>query len=129
VLQNKFLRCLLFTPKRTPTIEIYQHFSILPLNKLYKYSVAIFIYKFINLPSTLPPTVRSIFQTSSSIHNYSTRNTSYKGLHHSLSMSHRNQIAISGPQIWDAIPLNIKQQPTLNIYKKHLHQFLVSSSN
>jgi len=131
VLHNKFLRNLLFLPNRTSSSMLYHQASVLPLQSLYKFFVAIVIYKFFNLPDTLPPTIQSIFQASSHMHNHSTRNMDSLGLYHfpnSINLRH-NHISISGPQIWNSIPLHIKTLPTISQFKKHLHLNLLHSAN
>jgi hypothetical protein len=75
VVHNKFLRNLLFLPSCTPSSLLYKQASVLPLSSIYKYLAAIMIYKFFNLPHTIPLTMHNhnTFQISSRIHDHSTR--------------------------------------------------------
>jgi len=128
VLHNKFIRTLLYLPKRTPTSSIYLQTSLLPIESLYKYFVAIFIFKFLNFPHLLPPALLSLFLTSSRMHIYVTRaiySHSLFHIHSSSQLRHR-QISVSGPQIWVSIPLLIKDQPTITLFKRELRTFLLS---
>jgi len=131
VLHNKFLRTLLFLPNRTSSTLLYKQASCLPLHNIYKFLVAVIVYKFLNLPHTLPPTYQNFFQISGQIHNYATRGTDSQALYHlpnSSSLRHR-QLSISGPQIWDTIPLPIKNLPSINLFKKQLHLLLLSTDS
>lgn len=128
VLHNKFLRILLFLPKRTSTLLLYQQAACLPIHCLYKYLVATVIYKFLNLPHTLPPTYRNFFQISTQMHNHSTRaSVSHALYHHTTSSNLRlRQLPISGPQIWSTIPSHIKVLSSISLFKKQLQLFLIT---
>ena len=129
ILHNRFLRNLLFLPSRTPTHLLLKQASALTISDLYKYSVAILIYKFINLPHTLPLSLNNLFHRSSQIHNYHTRAILSHDLFHLPCSSNvrSRHISISGPQIWNTIPLSLKNLSSLHIFKKQLHLFLISS--
>jgi len=129
VIHNKFLRSLLFLPKRTPNSLLYLQASALPIQSLYKYHVAIMIFKFFNLPSTLPPALLTLFQPLSQRHTHSTRTTSSQGLYHLQCASNLrlNQISVTGPQIWNSIPNHIKTSISITIFKKQLHSFLMAT--
>ena len=129
VLHNKFLRTLLFLPARTSTSTLYLRADALPITSLYKFFVAILIYKFVHLRNTLPPALYTLFRLSSQIHPHSTRLIQSYGLFHppcSSSIRQRH-IAISGPQIWNSLPTSLKDSPSILLFKQHLHTFLLSS--
>jgi len=128
ILHNKFLRTLLFLPKRTPVTSLYQQAACLPLNYLYKFQVAILIYKFLNLPHTVPPAFLNFFQITAHVHDHLTRAAVSQELyHHQTSINLRLiHLSISGPQIWSTVPLHIKTVPSISLFKNQLHSHFLT---
>jgi hypothetical protein len=65
VLHNKFIKTSLSLPKRTPSVLLYKRTKFLTIYDLYKYHLAIIMYKVIHLPTSIPAPVLLLFHTLS----------------------------------------------------------------
>jgi hypothetical protein len=116
----------LYLTIRTPSYILYDQASVLPLEKLYEYYAALFVYKSLNLPSTILPCLHSIFKPITQVHTHLTRASSSQSLFNpSCSITTRkNHIALQGPLVWNSIPTGIKCEPSLLKFKKQLEAYL-----
>jgi hypothetical protein len=127
ILHNKFLKTLLFLPRRTPTALVYSQACVLSLSNLYSYFCAMLIYKFINLPQLIPNTLTTTFTTLLSTLSHLTRaRNSHNLFNPSCSTTTRhNHIAIQGPIIWGSIPKEIKSAQSITVFKNLLSAHLI----
>jgi hypothetical protein len=129
VLQNKYLKKVLFLPQRTHSISLYQQLNLLPVHYMYKYHIALTLHKFMYNPSSLPPSILSLFNLINQTHTHRTRASTSLNLH---SLSHSNQarnnsISVQAPIIWNSIPLNIKSITSFPLFKSKLNAHYLSS--
>jgi hypothetical protein len=122
ILHNKFLKQVLLLPQRTNTSILYRQSSTLTLSNLYRFHVALLIFKSIHYPSTFPKTRLSLFSPLQFCHNHNTRGSNTLNIFSksSLITSRYNSIAIQGPLVWNALPANIKSLQTVNQFKAAL---------
>ena len=78
VLQNKAVRVIVGVPPRTNVGNFYLELDILPVRNIFVYTIAIFMYKYMN--GMLPELFLSMFTSISDIHNYDTRQALNKNL-------------------------------------------------
>ena len=78
VLQNKAVRVITGVPPRTNVGNFYLELDILPVKNIFVYTIAIFMYKYMN--GMLPELFLNMFTSISDIHNYDTRQAMNKKL-------------------------------------------------
>ena len=71
MLQKKAVRLITFTSFDAHSIPLFKKLSILKMNDLVEYYVAIFMFKYNN--NLLPPVFKNFFVSVSNIHKYQTR--------------------------------------------------------
>ena len=69
--QKKIIRIITFSHYISHTQPLFQYLSILPLEKLVLYRIALIMYKMSN--SLIPKTMNDLYITNKDIHSYDTR--------------------------------------------------------
>jgi hypothetical protein len=128
ILHNKFLKSLLFLPKKTNTVALYKKANVLNLTNLYHYAILSMAYKLCFLPESSPSSLSSLFIPTSSLHHYSTHaNCDLKLFIKPCSTSSRhNSISIQGPALWNSLPLSITNN-SLSLFTSKLKSNLLHS--
>jgi hypothetical protein len=124
-LQKKVIRLLSSSPPKTHTAPIFDKLKILPINKVYQYSVIMFMYKFSN--SLLPDIFLSMFTTNKTVHRYDTRQA--KKLHvpkANLTIVSRT-IKFKGVNLWNRITEHIPDNCSIQSFKHRVKEFLLSN--
>lgn len=100
--------------------------NILKLEDIYKLEVAKVIYKFYN--NSLPQPVKTCFLTNNTVHDRYTRQ-----MHDLHARFYRTALASrcimhKGPEIWNALPTNIKElrNKSIETFSSHLSKFLIT---
>ena len=120
--EKKALRIITHSPPRAHTYSLFNKFNILNIFNIYKYQVSGFV--FLHTQKLLPSPLSSLFVLNFDCHQYLTRQKD--NLHlltHKYSFSPREQ----GPQIWNDIPLSLRNSLTLSSYKHKLRDYFQSS--
>ena len=124
-LQNCAFRSILNINIYTHTADTHNMLNMDHLDDRRKKHVSVQMYKFLKCNG--PVACKDMFVYMSDYHEINTRSTQTDDLlvpRVNLSMTHRN-IRYFGPKIWKEIPLDIRSQPTLDLFKEHiyLHKF------
>jgi len=129
VLQNKYIKSCLLLPKRTASHLLYSQARVLPFFELYKYHVAIIVYKLTHIPSSIPESINQLFTLVSQAHLHNTRASNSLDLFNiSCNSKIRKQVLkIQAPLIWNKLPLSIKQANSLLIIKHKLRDYFVDN--
>ena len=117
VAQKKSVRVIANENYFAHTNPIFIDLKILKFKDIYKHKVGIYMYKNIDSFSRHLPS-----------HDYETRSgNSLNAVNQRLTLTQRQSLQFQGPIIWNSIPDNIRNAPSLNIFKKQYKQFLLSS--
>ena len=127
VIHNRVVRNITFNNRRASAGPIYEQLNILPINGLLLSEKAKFIYQLTN--NMLPSVFNKYMERPT--HNHNTRYA------HNLNFSRirvrtnraQNTLECQGPIVWAKIPLEIKQMPTLPLFKKNLKDYLKHNSD
>ena len=92
------------------------------LVSIYSFQVSSFMYLYHNDALTISFT--QIFQTGNQIHQYSTRYSDFYRPHTCRTNFKKFSILFQGPRIWNCLPNNIINAPTLNIFRRVVKPFL-----
>ena len=97
----------------------------LKIADIHSFQTAIFMYKcWIN---TIPLAFRNIFVYNSDIHSHPTRHSSDFHLTNPKIIMAYKSIRHHGPDIWNALPGNIKHSATLYSFKASMKKYLIST--
>ena len=118
ILQNRALRIINKADRRTHISDLHNMSKILTLEQRRKYHTHVFMYKALN--NLCPDYISSKFCYSSNIHQHSTRSASSNSLHIpriNLNVG-KSRISYRGAISWNSLPPEIRQAPTLRLFKK-----------
>ena len=99
----------------------------LSVMNLIRFDRCVMVYKIVN--KHCPESLWNMFQQRCSISNYNTRN--YRDLHIprlNLELTKKG-FYYSGSKAWNDIPVNIRELPSLRLFKTHLKRHLMSLDN
>ena len=128
LLQNKVVRIIAGVSPRTHAEPLYADLNIMPLKKLYLYTVGLFMYKFSN--DMLPEIFDDMFTHVNTIHDRNTRQSIKKHLYIPLYVTTRSQKCVSytGPHIWNLIISKINPYAPIGSFKNHLRTLMAECS-
>ena len=120
-LQKKALRIITHSPPRAHTYSLFNKFKILSIFNIYKYQVFCFVS--LHMQKLLPSPLSSLFILNSDCHQYLIRQKDNLHLH-----THKYSFAlwVQGSQIWNDIPLSLRNSLTLSSYKHKLRDYFQS---
>jgi hypothetical protein len=123
ILQKKIIRIITFSYHLAHTPPLYKSLKILPLDKLYQYSLSLFAYKLINL--TVPPLLHAILTTPVNTHSHYTRTTQSLP---TFFFRHRvSQIGLKYnlSRLYNSLPVSLKDIHSFALYKHKIKLFLI----
>ena len=123
-IQKKTIRIITSTSPRSSSLPLFKRLNILPLNKIYEYHVAIFMFKF--QKGLLPSALKEMFTQTNNVHTYFTRNRNNLYSQMFNKEFFKKSLCYNGRQIWNCLPLIFRECASIEIFKKNLRrQFLL----
>ena len=122
-IQKKYCRIITFSDFRAHSEPLFKELNILNVYNMYKYQIALFMYKQLN--GLIPLMDCFSFTTNFSVHDHYTRQGS--NLHMARCRTTKRQLTIffQGPKIWNSLPLSLRDSPSILFLKKHLKKYLL----
>ena len=114
-LQKEIVRAISFLYPRDHASPIFENLSILPIDGE---AIVLFAFKF--FAKALPITFKDLFLSNNYFHNHKTR-SSFK-IHKEQARTNykRYSIRFKGCEIWNNLPIFIKNSESFNIFKKRI---------
>ena len=128
LLQKRAARLISNSHYLSPSTPLFLKLKIIPLYDLVRLNTSLFMFKYHK--NLLPCIFSRMFQTNSSIHNYSTRQC--QNLHHPLyrSTSLYNSLSAVGVREWNSLSHDLRSSSTVtkfkSVYKKCIFQRMTS---
>jgi len=126
-LQKRAVRNISHSSYYSHTAPIFSHLGILNVHDTNLFQTAIFMYLCFN--KFLPTSMQEHFHLNNSLHNYQTRNALNFHFPIIRTTSFKKSIFVLGPVVWNNIPNNIRESPSINIFKRKCKHFILESSN
>jgi len=123
ILQKKAMRIITNSPWRTHAMPIFNKLRVLTIYEINKLQTACFMFK-VN-KKLLPSYFNNMFATNSSVHGYSTRQSSDLHMTYCRTKTRQLSIAIYGPKIWNNLDVKLKSCGTPQIFKRKLKAHLL----
>ena len=123
-IQKKYCRIITFSDFRAHSEPLFKELNILNVYKMYKYQIALFMYKHQN---GLIPLIKCFsFATNESVHDHFTRQCSSLHMAHCRAKKRQLTIFFQGPKLWNSLPSSLRDSPLVNFFKKHVKKYLLS---
>ena len=119
--QKKIIRIITFSHYISHTQPLFQDLSILPLEKLVLYRIALIMYKMSNC--LIPKTMSDLYITNKDIHSYDTR---YKNLFR-IPKGTINYTSLSA-RLWNILNMKIDVHVPLSQFKSSVVNYLVNNT-
>ena len=130
ILQKKELKIITFNKVIASSVPLFDALQILKLNDIFKFQVASFVYECLN--NLAPIYFSDYFVSIHSVHNIGTWQ-SKKGdlfaLRCNTTQYGLRSIHYLGVCLWNSLPIEIRESPSLSIFKKKLKDILLASYN
>ena len=110
-------------PYGSHTSQLFLEFKFLKIEQIRKAQIGEFMYRYEH--NLLPVIYRQLFLRASEIHSYSTRNSKLYRQPFAHTNTRLFSIRFAGANVWNSIPLSIRQLPGLRIFKKRLRLYLI----
>jgi len=123
ILLKRAIRYVAGVPYGSHTSQLFLEFKLLKIEQIRIVQIGVFIYRYEH--NLLPAIYSHLFLRASEVHSYPTRNSkSYR-----QPFAHTNtrlfSIRFAGVNVWNSIPLSIRQLPSLYIFKSKLRHYLI----
>ena len=128
VSQNNCLRCIFFVNKRENPAPYFTLLGILKLESIFKLKIASLVHKIQFQKKETPRALYDLVQLASDVHNYNTRYATNQNLYRPPSRTNYGlaRFRVVAPQIWEAMPFEIKCLP-FNTFKKEYKRLLLDN--
>ena len=125
LLQKKIVRIICGVAPRTHSLPLFDRLGVMTIDQIYNYFIAVFMYK---LNHELLPSLFDMFELTSNIHSYETRQSNSYYIHFVPTLRSQHTVKIVGPKIWNRVKKEINSGCKISTYKNLLKKFLLSNS-
>ena len=127
MLQEKAVRLITFSSFDAHSSPLFKKLSILKMNALVEYYVAIFMFKYNN--NLLPPVFKTFFASVSNIHKYQTRSATKENFYIPKAKTNYGKfnIRFQGVKTWNAIEESLRKVGSLKKFKYNLKSTVIKS--
>ena len=119
-LQKKAIRAISFQPRMSPSLPIFNDLKLLKLSEIFELRLSTFVFD--SVKKTSPSCFHDFFLFNSSVHQYSTRQSSQGDLY----MSRRNSLQYGlksirylGAKFWNTLPIELRNAPSKHCSKQN----------
>ena len=127
-LQKRAARIILKADFLTPSEQLFKKLNWLTFPKRVQYHTCLMVYKGIN--GSAPEYISSMLTHVSEKHERHTRSTALDLLH--IPRTHTSffdrAFSVQGPKLWNSLPADIRNSPTVNRFKSALKRYLLINS-
>ena len=118
--QNKCIRRIFFCDKYEHVLPFYNLLNILTFNNILLFKAGILAYQIINLSQLVPKIFKDILKLAKDQHCYNTRYAAKNNLMRPAIKTNYGKFTyeFSITQIWEAIPISIKNLTSMALFKK-----------
>jgi hypothetical protein len=122
-LQKKAVRIIKSASFRAESKPLFNELQILPLKSIYRYSIILFMFKFIK--GMLPEIFGKLFQRNSEIVSRSTRQQFHLHVPKCKTSLYKNTIKMQGVLEWNTVQLTIDHFCSIHTFKRKLKEYLL----
>jgi len=124
-LQKRVVRIIMNVPYRTNTRSLFYNLKILPFEYINKLQVGLFMYKL--QAHQIPASFDNWFCKNSEVHDHFTRSATNYHQRRVHTTARQHSIGICGPLLWNSLPNDLKNLPTVYQFKRKLKFHLLAS--
>ena len=127
IIQKKAIRIISFSEPKSHSEPLFKSLNLLKLNDVIELQILSFVYQWSH--RLLPPCFSEYFKFTSSVHPYSTRQSSKRNLY--LASVNTTQYGLrslkfTGPRLWNSLPTSLTTSNSLRIFCKTLKNSMLN---
>ena len=122
LIPKKLIRIITCSPFRAHTEPLYFANKILKVCDINDYIVGTFMYEC--LYGNIPDIFRSYFQRNADVHDHNLRNANDLHVPYGRLDIRKFSIKIAGANLWNSLPLFVKNSQSVHIFKKNMRHYL-----
>ena len=127
IIQKKAIRVISFSEPKSHSEPLFKSLNLLKLNDVIELQILSFVYQWSH--RLLPPCFSEYFKFTSSVHSYSTRQSSNGNLY--LASVNTTQYGLrslkfTGPRLWNSLPTSLTTSNSLRIFCKTLKNSMLN---
>ena len=124
-LQKRAARIILQADFMTPSNKMFQEFSWLTFSQIVQYHTCVMFFKSLN--GQAPEYLTNLLARSSETHDRSLRSNDKEFLRIPFSRTayYNELFSVTGSHLWNSWPLQLRQESSLNAFKKSLKSHLL----
>jgi len=111
---NKLLRILQGKDRRSPTIELYLTYNMLPVLQLHDLQILLFVHKCLHHRIELPLLFSNYFSMNNFVHDYKTRQSNLLQLHSTSTQYGKRCILNKGCTLWDNLSNHLQNHMSIH---------------
>ena len=124
---KKAIRIITFSEPKSHSEPLFKSLNLLKLNDVIELQILSFVYQWSH--RLLPPCFSEYFKFTSSVHSYSTRQSSNRNLY--LASVNTTQYGLrslkfTGPRLWNSLPTSLTTSNSLRIFCKTLKNSMLN---
>ena len=127
VLQKRIIRVITKSCFDAPSVPLFYEHNFLNSRNIYMLQIGLFMFVFKN--KLLPASFHGMFLSSSQLYSYHTRNVMIYRFQFSRTNFRKFTIAYQGPNVWNTLPAEPKDESSKNVFRMNFHRFLVPQAN
>ena len=124
LLQKKAIRICSDAGYRDHSDPLFARFKSLKINDIHFLQIALFMFRYNT--DLLPMSFNNMFRTNQNVHSYSTRRATDIHLHNPLTALAHKSIRHSGPDVWNSLPVEIRNRYSFYSFKHSIKQMLIT---
>ena len=124
-LQKRAARIILDMPPETPSLPLFEQLDWLNIYERLEYNKYILLYK--STQNLTPTYINELFSFNTT-ENYSSRSSTNNDMYikrHKTKMFEKS-LQYSGPRLWNALPVNIRESSNINQFKRNVVSLIIS---
>ena len=123
LLQKKMIRIITSSPFRACTNHLLVSNKLLDLKDINSYMTGVFMYNTMHAPE--PTMFTSFYRINNTYHDHNTRGCNDIHVVHAKSNVRNFSMRVNGGILWNSIPKDIRNSPSLSVFKRKLKLYLI----
>ena len=125
ILNNKLLRIMQKVSIYTPVLQLYTVFNTLPIDRLFKRQLLLFMRKYLHFKDLIPPAYLNYFTLNHQVHDYDTRSRADLHLCRFNTNVGKKCLNFKASMLWNLLPTELKLKSSDAFFNTAIYNYLI----
>jgi len=126
ILNNKLLRIMQKVSIYTPVLQLYITFNTLPIERLFKRQLLLFVRKCLHFKDLIPSIYLNYFTHNLQLHNHNTRTRNDLHLCRFNTNFGKRRLHFNACMLWNLLPIDLKIKSLDVFFYNSIYKYLIS---